>query len=84
MAALSALINYGESDDATTPRPSGLLPPEGARSPWGGPAASGALPPARWPPSTERWKDDPLVVDKWFTLQAAARYDKRANRGTRA
>lgn len=45
MAALSALINYGE----------------------------GAAPAKALAAFYERWREDPLVVDKWFTLQATAR-----------
>ena len=56
-------------------------PPGRARRSWCRSTGPSARP--RWPPFTTGSSDDPLVIDKWFAMQAAAqraRYDRRRSR----
>ena len=38
---------------------------------------------ARWPTSTTRWQNEPLVVNKWFSLQAVTRGRGERSSGSR-
>src|SRR5690606_33273181 len=59
-----AQAQYGQADNMTD-----SMAALSALVNFGAPASAAAALAAFY----ERWRDDPLVVDKWFTLQATAR-----------